>query len=160
MNLDRTPCWPRGIVGSIAHNSDTCVAVVGEKNSWSSIGIDIETNTGIEEQFWDVICNPEELRFIRDQHPSEQPLFAKKLFVAKEAFYKWYFAQIRTILDFQSVSIQWRSNTSEFNASIVGSVNTQPNNQCNGKMLSCEGNVIAYCVTPVVHRQVVSSVIF
>ena len=150
-NFDRSPCWPAGIVGSIAHTSDACLAMVGNQNSCLSIGVDIESNTGIEESLWEIICNSEEMRFIRDQKPSEQPLFAKKLFVAKEAFYKWYFAQKRTVLDFHDVIVHWCDNTCEFKVSACGSVDVDCINQCNGQILTLEGYLIAYCATPIVH---------
>jgi enterobactin synthetase component D len=111
---DRSPLWPRGLVGSIAHTSNTCLAVVGRKNPWLSIGIDIEPDQGIEEPLWEIICTTGELHQVNEVEPAKRASLVTKVFVAKEAFYKWHFPQYGSILDFQEVSVNWESNESDF----------------------------------------------
>ena len=111
---DRSPCWPAGLVGSIAHSADTCVAVVGRQDAWVSIGIDIEPDRGIDESLWGIICTPDEQRQLEGQSPAKRASFVTKVFVAKEAFYKWHYPQYRTLLDFTDVSVKLEPNESGF----------------------------------------------
>ena len=41
---DRAPVWPAGLVGSISHTKDYCVAAVAHSNDIHIMGIDIEPN--------------------------------------------------------------------------------------------------------------------
>lgn len=147
-SADRSPCWPAGIVGSITHDFDTCVAIVGDHNSWLSIGIDIESNTGIDESLWDLICTPEELHFVRCQKPSEQPVFAKRLFVAKEAFYKWHYPLRKTILDFQEVSVQWIHDGYSFKVGVSDHHIKNKIDIPEGRLIVLESQLFAYCIGP------------
>ncbi len=111
---DRSPCWPAGLVGSIAHSADTCVAVVGRQDAWVSIGIDIEPDRGIDESLWGIICTPDEQRQLGEQGPESRASLVTRVFVAKEAFYKWHYPQHRTLLDFNDVSVKWGRKGSGF----------------------------------------------
>lgn len=144
-NPDRSPRWPDGVVGSIAHTTDACLAVVGRRASWRSIGVDIEPECGIDESLWDIICTPEELDLIRKEPSSVQAECVARVFVAKEAFYKWHFPQLKTVLDFQDACVQWSQDWCSF---IVSAPQlTEPGGQSfrGGRVLSAEGYLIACC---------------
>lgn len=145
-HADRSPCWPENLIGSISHTADTCVAVVGRRNRCESVGIDIESEQGMDASLWDIICTPEERRELQGQAPSQQPLLATRLFVAKEAFYKWYYPQTRNLLEFQEVSLTWNSGGSNFEVSLQGDKIAA---NCAGHIFLLAGNVVAYCTTKV-----------
>lgn len=105
-NPDRSPCWPPGLVGSISHCRTTCVAVVALDRSWQSVGVDVEHDQGMPFELWGSICGPDELRRIRQMPVSIQGRWVTRVFCAKEAYYKWVYPRIQTILDFHDVVIE------------------------------------------------------
>lgn len=105
-NPDRSPCWPSGLVGSITHCRTTCVAVVGLDRSWQSVGVDVEHDQGMPCELWDSICGPDELRRIRQMPVALQGRWVTRFFCAKEAYYKWVYPRIQTLLDFHDVVIE------------------------------------------------------
>ena len=141
---DRAPQWPEGLVGSIAHSSDTCLAAVGLKTSWMSLGIDIEPDRGIEASLWDSICTPEELLQLEQMPPVTRPLQVTRVFVAKEAFYKWHYPIHRTVLEFHEVSVHWQDGGSGFEIAehvghgLLGTVATG-----RGRLFAMDGHVAA-----------------
>lgn len=105
MKSDRSPNWPSGLVGSISHSQTTCVAVVALDCSWQSVGVDVEPDLSLSADLWDSILTPEEMRRVR-QIPNEfQGRWAMRVFCAKEAYYKWVYSRVRTVLDFHDVVI-------------------------------------------------------
>lgn len=149
---DRSPRWPEDLVGSIAHSADVCIAVLGARDEWESIGIDIEPATGIEETLWDTICNPHEKLELLKHAQAMRASHANRVFVAKEAFYKWYYPQKRKLLDFHSVTVKWAPDGSSFLA--MAKEPDSPANvaNCIGRVFSSEGSLVAYCATRVATR--------
>ena len=146
---DRSPGWPEDLVGSIAHTTDVCVAVLGARDQWESIGIDIEPETGIEESLWDTICNPHEKLELLEQTHAMRASHAKRIFVAKEAFYKWYYPQKKKMLDFHSVTVKWAADGSNFLAVAKDPDFPASMANCIGRAFSSEGSLVAYCATKV-----------
>ncbi|WP_439587272.1 4'-phosphopantetheinyl transferase family protein [Hydrogenophaga sp.] len=144
---DRSPCWPEDLIGSISHTTDVCIAVVGTRDRWTSIGIDIESKPGVDEFMWDIICTPDERQQIRAQRPSTRALLATRVFVAKEAFYKWHYPQRRTLLEFQDVSVQWIPGGADFRVLLHGAAGHDRLADCTGHVFSFNGGVVAYCAS-------------
>lgn len=149
---DRSPCWPQDLVGSIAHTTDVCIAVLGARDQWESIGIDIEPETGIEESLWDTICNPHEKLELLEQTQAMRASHAKRMFVAKEAFFKWYYPQKNKMLDFHSVTVKWGADGSNFLAMAKDPGSPESVANCIGRAFSSEGTLVAYCATKVATR--------
>lgn len=152
VQLDRSPCWPQGLVGSIAHSADTCVAVVGRRDSWVSLGIDIEPDRGIEEPLWEIICTPDELRKMGERESSRLASLVTRVFVAKEAFYKWHYPQHRAFLDFLDVSVRWESNGSGFVVVSGATAECDSVFPGRGEILNPDGHVVGSYVSAVVPR--------
>jgi len=144
-NRDRSPRWPHGIVGSIAHTADTCLVVAGLLHEWKSIGIDIEPMSGIDESLWSIICTPEELERVRREPSSGRSLHVTRLFVAKEAFYKWHYPQSGRLFDFQEVSIHWGSHHLDFTVSARDSIRLEGMDALKGRMFTLENHLVAFC---------------
>ena len=111
----RVPVWPDGYLGSISHTGSLCVAHVGRRRDLLGIGIDIEADAPLSADLSRLICRPEETG---DAAPDGlDPVLAR--FAAKEAFYKAYFPQARTFLDFQDVRVDLDLADGRFAAKIV-----------------------------------------
>lgn len=143
VHTDRSPGWPEGLVGSIAHTADTCVAVLGRRTAWASIGIDIEPERGIEQALWDIICTPDELRELATHGSLNMASLVTRVFVAKEAFYKWQFPQSGTFLDFQDVSVKWAPNGSDFEVAPSPSPGKRGVMPGSGQLFTTSGCVVA-----------------
>jgi len=81
------PLWPSTVVGSISHKAGFCGAMLGHRNAYSSIGLDIELVEHLNKDVWSVFASTQEI----DQASScamDTGLFANLIFSAKEAFFK------------------------------------------------------------------------
>jgi 4'-phosphopantetheinyl transferase EntD len=77
------PRWPRGLVGSIAHDEAIAVAAIASSADFRGLGIDIEPAEALDPELLDVIAGPDERKRMKDN-----PLESRVLFAAKEAVYK------------------------------------------------------------------------
>jgi enterobactin synthetase component D len=105
-NQDRCPRWPSDLVGSISHCRTTCIAVVALREHWNSVGVDVEPDRDLPRDLWDLICRPEEMQRMADLPESERARWVTRVFSAKEAYYKWVYPQIRSIMEFHDVVIE------------------------------------------------------
>jgi len=104
-NMDRSPFWPAGIIGSISHSDDHCVVAAVRTKKIKSVGIDIETSDPLSEEFKQLICTPEEQSWLSQFNKVEQGIYVKLIFSAKEAFYKCQYMATQRFLDFQDVTL-------------------------------------------------------
>ena len=102
---DRAPIWPLGLVGSISHTRQICIAAVGRAKEVGAIGIDVEERLPVGPDLWHSICTPEEQTYLQGQPEEQRGDIVTQLFSAKEAFYKWQFPLTRRLLDFQDVQV-------------------------------------------------------
>lgn len=82
-SLSGAPIWPRGIVGSIAHDPHVAIAVVGASENLHGLGVDIEPAKTLPADLLEIIATPWEREQIK-----YDPYQGQLLFVAKEAVYK------------------------------------------------------------------------
>lgn len=100
-NRDRLPEWPAGLVGSITHCDDLCLAVVSTKVR--AIGVDVEPAIDLSADLWGEILLPDELTAAK---ATDRPgLAAKLVFSAKEAAYKAQYPLSRTLFGFHDLSV-------------------------------------------------------
>ena len=103
----RAPVFPEGWVGSISHEADLCIALVGEAGQWRALGIDLTAAAPLESALVPEICRPEEL------HGVSQPgqgLLARRLFSAKEAAFKALFPLTGTMFGFHGLCVDRARN--------------------------------------------------
>lgn len=117
---DRSPVWPAGFVGSIAHNAHVCVALVGRRERVHALGVDVEADEPLGDELWPIVCRPEELAWLHQQPLRDRGRWALRFFCAKEAFYKWQYPQSHRMLDFQDVGICFAPDGLAFEAGRVG----------------------------------------
>jgi 4'-phosphopantetheinyl transferase EntD len=94
------PIWPKGIVGSLAHDSRVAVAAVGTCENVVSVGIDVEPAEILSADLLDLVTTPRERARI-DSDPYRGRLF----FVAKEAAYKAVYPLDRAWLGHHDVEV-------------------------------------------------------
>jgi 4'-phosphopantetheinyl transferase EntD len=83
---DRQPRWPSGFVGSISHTDSFCAVAVARETDCAGLGLDVETDLPVSEDFARRVCSERELLRCA-QHGSSAQL-ARVVFSAKESVYK------------------------------------------------------------------------
>src|SRR4029078_1632441 len=95
------PTWPRGVVGSLAHDSEIAVAAVALRSEFSSVGIDVEPASALDRGILDLVATKTERTEIQDD------LFlGRVLFTIKEAVYKAVFPLDGKFLDHHDVEVK------------------------------------------------------
>lgn len=145
---DRSPVWPDGLTGSIAHGGQVCVAVVGRRHQVHAVGIDIEVDRAMEPDLWPSICTADELSRLDLLPPRERGRRVTRVFCAKEAFYKWQYPQTGLLLDFLDVEVMFSADGTGFVARAAPS--TPPVPRCNreGTLLAHDDLVLAWLFGP------------
>jgi 4'-phosphopantetheinyl transferase EntD len=103
---DRRPLWPPSIVGSITHTDGFCAAVVAERSSLVSIGIDSERAESVKPELWESICVADEIAWLNSLAGTQRRAAATLMFSAKEAFYKCQYPLTLQFLGFLDVQVQ------------------------------------------------------
>lgn len=111
MGRDRSPVWPRGLCGSIAHTSTLCAAVVSDRPLM--LGIDLEEDTDLNPELLATICSRDEIA--RIEGPQMLRL-AKLIFCAKEAAYKAQFPRSKEIFGFDHMEVRLDPSSGRFTA--------------------------------------------
>jgi len=94
------PVWPSGVVGSLAHDDQVAVAVVGLQRDFAGVGIDVEPARELFADTLEVIASAQE------RHAIDRDLLkARLLFAAKEAVYKAVYPLDRVFLEFADIEI-------------------------------------------------------
>lgn len=102
---DRSPIWPSGVVGSITHTGQYCVAVVGSDRQFTAIGVDAERLGAVDPPLWELTFHPDEVASLRRLDQAASAERATMLFAAKEAFYKCQYGITRSWIGFQDVIV-------------------------------------------------------
>ncbi|GJM23226.1 MAG: 4'-phosphopantetheinyl transferase [Planctomycetota bacterium] len=116
---DRAPLWPHGIVGSICHSREWCVAALAHARDVHSLGVDHEPATPLESRLWRRILLPSEHAALERLPESERGLTAKLLFSAKECLYKAIAPQLHEFVGFLEVELTLQPDTRRFSAVIL-----------------------------------------
>ncbi len=111
----REPLWPTGIVGSITHSDELCLAAVAWQKSYAGVGIDVEPALPLELGVARRIATEAEMSASGSMPPL---LAARVIFSAKEAFYKCQFYRTRQFLGFFEVLIELEAH-GDFSARLL-----------------------------------------
>ena len=98
------PVWPRGIVGSLAHDATVAVAAVARRRHFACVGIDVEPAKSLPGHIVTRAFTTRELRHVGSS------LDARVLFTAKEAAFKAVHS---------SLSVGWRDLEVDLGAGIA-----------------------------------------
>ncbi|MCB0068413.1 MAG: 4'-phosphopantetheinyl transferase superfamily protein [Caldilineaceae bacterium] len=102
---DRSPQWPVGVSGSIAH-SDRRAWVALVDSAIATVGIDGESRPTLEPNLWRMILREEEQAYIQRLDPAIRGRRALTIFSAKEALYKAQFPQSRQFMGFMALRVE------------------------------------------------------
>jgi len=108
----REPLWPANITGTISHTSHFAAAAVAPIASYQGIGLDMESDTPLEEKLFKAICMAEEIDLF-DDRPGET---AKLLFSAKESIYKCLWPTVQRFIDFTEMQVILDTDQQSFSA--------------------------------------------
>ena len=110
----REPLWPPGVVGSLSHCNGYCGVAVARCGSIIGLGLDVEPAEHVASEIIDLICTPDEKRWLSSQPDSRHFYWDKLIFSAKESVYKCYFPLTRHQLDFKDLEIQIAPQSGRF----------------------------------------------
>jgi 4'-phosphopantetheinyl transferase EntD len=102
---DRSPIWPVGIAGSIAH-SDTRAWVALVDAAYGTVGIDGEHREELEQRLWHLTLRDEEQADLATLEPSIRGRHALILFSAKEALYKAQYPRSRAYMGYMALQVE------------------------------------------------------
>ncbi|HVG21601.1 MAG TPA: 4'-phosphopantetheinyl transferase superfamily protein [Blastocatellia bacterium] len=114
VNADRTPDWPPGVVGSIAHTNNYCGVAVARVSDARGVGFDVESVGDFRLEYLPKVCTRNELLWLRRLAGEEQQKTGALIFSAKESFYKCQYAITKRWLGFHHVEVEPDSTGSNF----------------------------------------------
>jgi 4'-phosphopantetheinyl transferase EntD len=100
------PRWPAGLVGSITHCVGYRGAVLAERETITTVGIDAEPNEPLANGVLEAVARPAEqarIDILLREHPSIR--WDRLLFSAKESVYKAWFPLTARWLDFEDADL-------------------------------------------------------
>ena len=106
---NRAPIWPTGIIGSISHSENLCIAVISDKKALNSIGVDIESSKRINADILPLICNEEEISHIKLLEKASNINIltnAKLIFSIKESLFKCLNPLINNWIDYKEMQVK------------------------------------------------------
>lgn len=113
---DRSPTWPDGMVGSITHCDDVCIAVVARRTDARALGIDVEPDTPLADDLRDTVCRPNEVDWLSTQPAERRAQLAKVIFSAKEAAYKAQYPLSGILFGHEGLSVTPNLSAGRFTA--------------------------------------------
>ncbi|MCP4907609.1 MAG: 4'-phosphopantetheinyl transferase superfamily protein [bacterium] len=115
---ERLPAWPSGIIGSISHSGDLCMAAVGEASRFQGVGVDLEPDEPVQQEIERAVLKDHEHDWVSDAGADERGRRCRMVFSAKEAVYKAFYPTTRTFWSFQdvlmSIDLEGRRDTGTF----------------------------------------------
>ena len=99
-SLGGAPMWPKGVLGSLAHDSQVAVAAVCSAENLEGVGIDVEPAEILPAGLLQLVTTPRERARIESD-----PYRGRLFFVAKEAAYKAVFPLDQALLGHHDVEV-------------------------------------------------------
>jgi enterobactin synthetase component D len=130
IGMNRAPCWPEGVAGSITHSGNQVFCLLSKKNN--GIGIDYEEIIS-DENVADIQCSivSEEEVSLFSEISSDYNKVLTLAFSAKESLFKALYFSVRKYFDFLDVTIiSFQDELSDDGSSLLGltlEVNTDLN---------------------------------
>ena len=56
VGANRAPVWPPGIVGSISHTKNLCIAMLAPSGLYDGVGVDLEETNRVSEEIWTYVA--------------------------------------------------------------------------------------------------------
>jgi 4'-phosphopantetheinyl transferase EntD len=100
------PVWPKGVVGSLAHDAKAAVAAIARQEEFLGVGVDIEPAEPLADDLLGIVATASERKSI-----DGDPCRGRLLFSIKEAVYKAVYPLDRTFLDHHDVEVSLSAGT-------------------------------------------------
>jgi 4'-phosphopantetheinyl transferase EntD len=111
------PVWPASIVGSISHSHEVAVAVVGRREDYAGLGVDVEDRArGPSPRAARLVCRPSEMDWVDPESGTDR---LARLFSAKEAVFKALFPIEQVWLGFADAELRWLHEEEGFEARVL-----------------------------------------
>lgn len=110
----REPLWPPGVVGSLSHDADCCVAVAASRARLAGIGVDCAPDRPLPQRLWARIATPAELAWASGFLEPQRGRWLRLIFSAKEAFYKYQRPLSGRFLGFADATVEPDAATESF----------------------------------------------
>ena len=114
-HTDRSPAWPRGATGSIAHCRHLAVAVSGPDRQIAGIGVDVEDESEVHTDLTAVVLTDSERARLGGAAAALLPL----VFSMKETAYKCWYPLTGVALDFVDIEVAFDVGAGTFRATMV-----------------------------------------
>lgn len=115
---DRVPNWPKGIVGSLSHCNDACIAAVALSSNYLGVGVDIEAAGQLPENIRSMVCTPGEEEWMSLRAPPHFADWGTVAFSCKESVYKCLYPIHGELLEFDDVELLTTTIYTAFTASV------------------------------------------
>lgn len=99
---DRSPIWPRGVVGSISHCKKYSCSVAASSAELTAVGIDLESTVRVQDKLARMIQFDSDIQ--SDSRLSSTELLSL-IFSAKESLYKALYPQVKCYFGFEDAAL-------------------------------------------------------
>jgi 4'-phosphopantetheinyl transferase EntD len=96
------PVWPKGIVGSLAHDETIAIAGVANLQGFRSLGVDVEPAAPLPNDLTELVLTPRERTFAK-----LRPTFGRMVFCIKEAVHKCCYHADAVHLEFADICVDF-----------------------------------------------------
>jgi 4'-phosphopantetheinyl transferase EntD len=152
---DRSPVWPDGFVGSIAHTRNRhrgfCGAVVARATHVRSLGLDVELDEPLEPKLWPRVLTAREHSWLNQKPDSERGFWGKLVFSAKECAYKCQYPLSHQFLEFADVDVTFSETGNELFAVLGRCAGPFPSGAVFAGRYARQDGIVATGVTVLAH---------
>lgn len=137
---NRDPQWPSGVVGTISHTDDLCIAMTAHHSSHWALGVDLEADETMSDDLANLVTS------VADQASMVAPPIHH--FAIKEAVFKAYFPATSAFLEFGDVELELAPERGTFRAHISAKCPVPPWGEriVTGHFAVIGGNVLSLAV--------------
>lgn len=107
------PCWPPGLVGSIAHSADHVFAAVAPVGRVLALGVDVEPDAPLPDDAHQLVLRAEDHEALRVAFAGSATAHTRLVFSAKECVHKLLNPLNGAWLEFDEVSIRWSETSAD-----------------------------------------------
>lgn len=142
------PLLPDGITASVSHSMQLCGAVACSKDSFLSVGIDIETIGRVSKEMWYLLFTAREMAYLNTLQAADVPEVTTVFFSLKEAFYKLQYPITNVFLDMTDVEVE--AVDGRYYVRLLHQVHDsfRAGQLVAGSLLLLNGQVLTYCTMP------------
>lgn len=147
---DRSPQWPRGVLGSITHHGDEALAIVAARHcGLAGLGLDMEPLDDLPADLWQAVLTPPELHWLSRQAEAARGTLARMIFSAKEATYKAFYPLTGRVVGFDAMMIVPHPDAACFAAQLrIGFGPYAPDTRLRGPLLTDAGRIVTAMALP------------